>query len=563
MPIPLAIVAAGLIIVNAAAILYKWNSDRQKAEAKHAEDAAAAARKAAAEGLNAVMTAPGLEKATMELTDHIAAFERVVDPRQDLDYAEKLVGQRASVLPAGVTAPEISEPDARKILANQELLRLPGGVRHTLYPHSSADPEAAASALEGQRVSGVLALALAHTPGIIAEVASLGQNESIMWTIQDLINVSGLPDMVKQASMVPWEIGVIAPARLHYNRLYRPTYPGSNELTRLLARGQISAEEYLELSSFHGLDGRWAAGLWNAFLRLPEFRELQPMLWRGLIDDVGFKDAMLRQGWHPDVIDEMLNLAWQIPGPGDLIRFVIREVISPADFIAQMEKQGYGPGWAGAFWTAHFILPAPNYLIDAFHRGIITDAELQKYIFWHDYMPDLRPGISKSDIAIMRGLTKTLIPRVDLRYAWELGRISDLDMIKRYELLGYEDDAELMADIQKARAMTAENSAIASAAASLYREGYMDAAEYEGWLRTANFSDARIQKVRAAEDLKYRLDYVKDLQAMAVEAYKKDIFTVDELRGELIRYGMQPDRVGVLVVREAYKKLPKPKPAAA
>jgi len=561
--IPLAIVAAGLIIANAAVIIHKWWTDRQRAEAAQAKDAADAAAKAATANVYSIMSAPGLEKETALLTDHLATFEQVVDPNVDLKYAKKLTGQLASELPPGAAAPEISEPDAREILANQEFLKLPGGIRHLLYPHSTQDPEAAAAALAGEGTQGMLALALAHTPGIIAEAASLGQVETVAWTVMDLANASGLPDRVKNAFNLAFEIGILGPAKYHYNAVYTPAWPELQDLTRLLARGQISAEEYLQISSFHGLDGRWAAGLWNAFLRLPEFRELQPMLWRGLIDDTGFKDAMLRQGWHPDVVDEMLNLAWQIPGPQDLIRFVVREVISPADFIAQMEKQGYGPGWAGAYWTAHFVLPSPDYLIDAFHRGKISDAELRKFIFWHDYMPEQRPGISVSDIEIMRSLTKRLIPRVDLRRAWERGLLTDQQLVERYQWLGYEDDAEKMAEIQKAVAMDAENNAIATAAASLHRDGYMDRAEFEGWLRAANFSDARIEKTLVAEDLRARRDFIADLQAMAVAAYQKDVFTMDELEAELIRYGMQPDRAAVLVAKEAYKKLPKPKAAAA
>jgi len=150
-----------------------------------------------------------------------------------------------------------------------------------------------------------------------------------------------------------------------------------------------------------------------------------------------------------------------------------------------------------------------------------------------------------------------------LRRGWERGRISDDELVRRYRWLGYEDDAELMAEIQKAVAMDAENNAIATAAASLYRQGYMSSDEFDGFLRLANFSDARIQKVRAAEDLKYRLDYVQDLQAMAVVAFQKDVYTADELTDQLIALGMQRERAEALVTKEVFKKLPKPKAAAA
>jgi len=414
-------------------------------------------------------------------------------------------------------------------------------------------------------------------------------------------------DRAVQTMNAPFTFGALSLLEQLWKGLYVPEIPRPDELLDLLMRQQITADEYLFFHGLNGFSGRWAVARLESFYKLPEFKDLQVMRWRALIDGVDFKDYLLRQGWHPDVLDaldslvwlvpssqelqgllwrgvvdedgykaglvklgfhpdvasQLMALAWLIPGPSDLVRFVVREVISPSDFIVHIGRQGYSPYWAGAYWTAHFQLPAPNFLYDAFHREVITDAELQKYIFWHDYMPELRPGISKSDLEIMRGLTKTLIPRVDLRRAWELDKLSDEELERRYRWLGYEDDAPLMAEIQKAVAMEAENNAIATAAAQLYRQGYMTAGEFEDWLRVANFSAARIQKTRAAEDLRYRLDYVKDLQDTAIEAYRKDVYTIEELEAELINLGMQPERVEALIAKESFKKLPKPKAAAA
>jgi len=437
----------------------------------------------------------------------------------------------------------------------------------------------------------------------------------------------------------------------------------------MLARGSLTAEEFLTLGMYQGYDPRWSAAYLNSFYQLPGLRELAIMRWRDLIDDTGFKDVCLRQGWHPDVVDELLNLAWQIPGPGDLIRMLVREVITPDQFSGWMNKQGYGPGWAGAYWTAHFRLPGPADLIEAFHRGFITEAELKKYIFWHDYSPEARPDISVSDIDIYKSLTKTLIPRVDLRRAWRLGKLTDEELAERYGWLGYEDDSELMAEIQKAIALAPQAtglvrmyvaafrkgvrteaevrarlkdlnvpgpavdmlistetlrreigileigeehrilgtshiiaaykkdlftweislellvaqgwlpgdaetilaintpppevekpvSQIRTAAAALYREGWISTADLEGILRAARYSDDDIDTIRVAEDFRYRLDYLKDLEATAVQAFRKDIYTAEELEAYLRTLGKSPDRIRPLVAKEIYKKVPKPR----
>ena len=616
---------------------------------------------------------PGLSGEVAALTTSVDAFQLVVEPAQDLDYAKKLTGEVPSEVPEEFGAVETSDEQRRETEGYSSMLKeLPViGFRRGVM--SGVDPEGAASTLAGVGVTGMTSLALAHTPGIIAEAASFGQIESVTWTIMDLLNASGLPDAVKASIAIPFEASILTPARYHYNQVFRPVQPAVRDLPSMLARKQLTAEEYLTQIGYQGLDDRWASALWNTFLKLPEFRELQIMRWRGLIDDVGFKDVMLRLGWHPEVVDEMLNVAWQIPGPGDLIRFVVREVIDPSEFIDQMEKQGFGPGWASAYWTAHFRLPAIRDLIDAFHRGRISEAELLKFTFWHDYTPEARPGISISDVAIYRSLTKTLIPRVDLRRAWRLGKLTDAQLVERYGWLGYEDDAPLMAEIQKAIALAPHTaglvrmyvaafrkgvrteaevrarlkelqvpgpavdmliqaetlrreigilergeehrilgtshiiaaykkdlfhwelarelliaqgwlpgdaetilaintpapeaekpvSQIRTAAAALYKEGFMSPDEFEGRLRAANYSEGDIATIRTAEDLRYRLDYLKDLEAAAVQAFRKDIYTAEELEAYLFTLGKSPARIRPLVAKEIYKKVPKPKPTPA
>jgi len=662
-----AIILAGLVIALAAPKLHEHLSSQKKGADALAMDAAAILKKAMEEKKYSAAAMPGLEGKISALTANLDQFETIVDPVVDLGYAKKLTGEIPSTVPPGVTEPEISEEALAEGQGLSSMLKEIPLSGLTVKSYSTADPESAAETLAGQGKTGITALALAHTPGIIAEAASFGQMESVIWTVMDLVNASGLPDIVKASNLLPYEIAVLTPAKYHYNRVFKPVQPAAKDLPLMLVRGLIDDEEYLQLMSYQGHDGRWAADYLNISYRIPGFRELQFMRWRGLIDDVGFKLTLAQQGWHPNVLDEMLNLAWLIPGPDDLIRFVVREVIPPSDFITWMSQQGFGPGWAGAYWTAHFRLPGPADLIEAFHRKLINEAELRKYIFWHDYNPDLRPDIHISDIDIYKGLTKTLIPRVDLRRAWAQGGLTDPQLVERYEYLGYEDDAELMAEIQKTIALTPQRGALVSiymaalrkgvktesevrtklkalkvpmaaitmlieaedvrraigmvepneearilstsqvlaaykkglfamdvtreilvgqgwdpgaadtlialntpppeeerpvsqvrtAAAALYREGWMSSEEFEGRLRAANYSEDDIATIRAAEDLRYRLDYLKDLEDTAIQAYRKDVYTAEELEAYLITLGKAPVRIRPLVAKEIFKKLPK------
>jgi len=226
---------------------------------------------------------------------------------------------------------------------------------------------------------------------------------------------------------------------------------------------------------------------------------------------------ILRAGWNAQFPTE-------IPSPSDLIRFVVRESFpldrlpeAPKEFVEYMKQWGFDEKWARAYWWAHWELPARTWIDDALHRGIISEKEWAEYIKWHDYAPFPRPGISKSDIEILRGLRKELIPRVDIRRGWEYGLISDRQLVEHYKKLGYEDDAELMAEIQKRIALDAERAAIARAAGRLFRE-------------TIEAADEKLRKGEITEDMRNRIvsaarrEFEKELESLKYPKMIRDLW---------------------------------------
>jgi hypothetical protein len=129
--------------------------------------------------------------------------------------------------------------------------------------------------------------------------------------------------------------------------------------------------------------------------------------------------------------------------------------------------------------------------------------------------------------------------------------------------MGYTpEDISLLLSLSEPRPEPMEvNRELISAAATLYREGFMPQNEFEGYLRKAGLSESDISRKVDAEELRYRYDYLKDLVALAKTAYEKDVYTREELEGYLLYYGMQLDRVKAISSLEELKKLPKPKAA--
>jgi hypothetical protein len=162
----------------------------------------------------------------------------------------------------------------------------------------------------------------------------------------------------------------------------------------------------------------------------------------------------------------------RIPALQDLITMLVREVITLDEYVEYAS-------WMGESRTeTHWRLPAPDMVHDAFHRKIISGEEWNRYLVWHDYKPEPRPGVSKSDLDIVRGLRKTLIPRVDVRRGWLYNLIPDEDLLRRYELLGYEDDAETMTEIQKEAALYSDKNMIRRELMYMYAAGQISRDEF-------------------------------------------------------------------------------------
>jgi len=216
-----------------------------------------------------------------------------------------------------------------------------------------------------------------------------------------------------------------------------------------------------------------------------------------------------------------LNYKWtpRIPDANDLVRFAVRECFIPAElerllepgpgekYYSYMKMQGYSGEWANRFWGAHWVRPTIEHLNQYLYRHHDFDKEWEHEVKLNDYAPYA--------VKWLKDIIFSPYTRVDIRRMWDIGLVTEEEMLENYRWLGYDDKhAERMTLWSKAYTVAADIRA-------LYSKGWIDE------------SGAR-QMIEAAGVPKERADVflqklVKSGQADRV-ATEKDLTKTDILR---------------------------------
>lgn len=381
---------------------------------------------------------------------------------------------------------------------------------------SPADPLKAAQYAASMMVSGLTSYALLSTVGIIAEVASLGQIEGVTATIHEAFRNLGFSEIVNLATALPFRVGVETPARQYWMSVFRPSLPSPEDLKTWFLRGLASKEEVYAVMARHG-----------------------------------FKDvdiARTMESW------------WVIPSVSDLITFVVREVITPEEFTRWAARQGLSEYWSKCYWEAHWILPSFSDLREAFWRGVITLDEFKRYLVWHDYKPEPRPGIAKSDVDIVSALAFKPPGRIDARWMLRWGLIDEGELKRLALAEGVSPEwVDRVARAEWMNILSDERTGLRSVYVRQFKLGLIDEPALRVKLRSCYYTDAEVDWIVQRAKVEYELEELELSISALKEAYRKDLLTPEEFLSELVRLGVAEKRARLIVEAESYRKLPRPR----
>ncbi len=203
----------------------------------------------------------------------------------------------------------------------------------------------------------------------------------------------------------------------------------------------------------------------------------------GAISEGDLSARLAQAGIPQQEVGEIKQLAKQIPGPSDLVRFGLREAWrddvaaaygydqgQSSEMTEWMGKLGYGPEWAQAFWRSHWEIPSSGQMIEMFHRQEISRDQLVQGL----KVNDIAPGW----IDPLLGITYNLLTRVDVKRALRYGEYTVDQVFQEYRQSGYDETrARILTNIALKETLDEAAGLTRSAIIAAYKKRRMTRAE--------------------------------------------------------------------------------------
>jgi hypothetical protein len=248
------------------------------------------------------------------------------------------------------------------------------------------------------------------------------------------------------------------------NNVKQTKFPNIEEAIELYLGGSINDYAVMELIKLNG-------GIWDQYKLLLQVRRTRPDVLQSvslyLRKSITLEQLVERLHGlgvtNDDDISAILELSKFIPGPGDIVRFMVRNVEDPAivgtfglDDEFQAKYQGLTKGWAesqglddetmGRFWRAHWVIPSPGQLYTMLQRlrpdnvpagvnpneWITTPENVYLALSENDILPFWRDRL----IAI----SYSPLGKIDARRAFQFGSIDFNGLISAYRDQGYDEE---------------------------------------------------------------------------------------------------------------------------
>jgi len=343
--------------------------------------------------------------------------------------------------------------------------------------------------------------------------------------------------------------------------------PQVAELVEMRHRGLINDVEYLSRCKEFGFNSEVANNLFSVTAQLLTIFDYITLWRREKISSDELTNKLKMSRLTDTEIQNAKDVSLFFPTPGDLVRFAVREVYTPAivqkfgmmtdlppKFIMESAKAGLPQEQAENFWAAHWELPSPRMGFQMLHRRIINDDTLKMLLKALDVMPYWRDAMIK--------LSYNPLTRVDVRRMYNLGVLTEAEVTDSYLDVGYSpENAARMTQFTVAYYSDEMTGVTRASVMSAFKKGLINAEQLKSYLTDFGYSENVVSfwlSMAAYDQESAKIDMlVNELKAQ----YKSGMSTIDQVRNQLVIYDLPAiyisKIVGDLILQESEKvKLP-------
>lgn len=232
-----------------------------------------------------------------------------------------------------------------------------------------------------------------------------------------------------------------------FNRMWANIDYSVMEAIELHRKGLIDWEMARVAAKKKGINETRFRILFDGTKRLLDANDLLMLKWRGEIDEEHFTNSMLKLGFLEGDIPRFETVRRFMPNVRDLVVFSAKEVFEEDMVVAVglddefenldlswFAKVGVDEETAKMFWRSHWDHPSWIRVSDMFHRGLITEDDLERWFRLVEFPPFWREAL--------KGVLYNMPTRVDLRRFYDFQIIDYDTLVAEYRRSGYtEQDA--------------------------------------------------------------------------------------------------------------------------
>lgn len=185
---------------------------------------------------------------------------------------------------------------------------------------SPLDRDKAAQVATGVSIAAQTGLGLLYSVGVLTEVGSMGQIDTLVDVIDNMIRSLGIDEIIKPLFTAPSYAALTIPVRQYWMSVFKPTIPPIEDLRLMAVREAFPVEtreeqfgEMTKWGGYHGLDEYWGQRYLRAGYERMDVRTALDMFYWRLWDEDQLKAFLSIADIHPDDHDAIISTLWRSP----------------------------------------------------------------------------------------------------------------------------------------------------------------------------------------------------------------------------------------------------------